>query len=401
MLLKPTSAPIGTATSQRSARVTRSTIAEVDLTALAFNLKGVRQRVGPGVSVMAVVKANAYGHGMVDVARFAEGRSADAFGVALAEEGVTLRKAGITSPILAFTLPSKAQAELYPEFGLEATVCSLTEARHLNRAGERRRRTVPVHIKVDTGMNRLGLRVEHLAGYLGAMARLKRLEVKGIFTQFATADERNKKFAYMQLGRFCRALDIAHQERALPEVIHMANSAAILDLPESTFTMVRPGIMIYGYYPSRETTESVPLRPVMTLKSRVSFVKWIKAGDGVGYNRRFVARRRTQIATLPIGYGDGYSRLLSGKASVLLNGRRYPIAGTIAMDQMMVDVGTDDVAQGDEAILIGEQEKERITAWDLADPLGTIPYEVCCWVNTRVPRVYLHRRPRTSTKGSR
>jgi alanine racemase len=223
---------------------------------------------------------------------------------------------------------------------------------------------------------------------LDSLSKLRRLEIKGVYTHFAMADIRDKSFCRQQLSEFHRALDILRKERVSPEVIHCAGSAGILDLPESWFTMVRPGIMLYGYYPSHETTESVPLKPVLSLKSRVSLVKWVEPGESVSYGRRFIAKQRTRIATLPLGYADGYVRSLTGRSSVLIGNKRFPTAGTICMDQLMVDVGGEDVRVGDEAVLIGRQHRERISAWDLATTLGTIPYEICTNISSRVPRIH-------------
>lgn len=336
---------------------------------------------------MAVVKANAYGHGLVEVAKYVE-KLTDYLGLAIPEEGRTLREVGVKSPIHIFTLPAKGQAELYPQFELEATICSLNEARWLQRAAERARRSIDVHLKVETGMNRIGARVEELPTLIRSLRRYRRLRVKGLFSHFATAEEKDKSFARKQLDRFHQAIEIARREGLSPELYHIANSGAILDLPESYFSMVRAGIMMYGYYPSAETTESVKLRTAMRLRSKVSYVKWIDAGETVGYGRRFVATRRTKIATVPIGYADGFTRLLSGRASVLINGKLFPVVGTIAMDQMMVNVGKDDVEVGDEVVLIGSQSNLTLSAWEIARKLGTVPYEVCCWVSARVPRLY-------------
>lgn len=340
---------------------------------------------------MAVVKANAYGHGLVEVAKYVENIT-DYLGVAILEEGRTLREAGLKSPIHIFTLPAKAQAELYPRFDLEATICSLQEARWLQRAAERAERTIDVHLKVETGMNRIGARVEELPSLIRSLRRYRRLRVKGLFSHFATAEEKDKSFARTQLDRFHQAIEVARREGLSPELYHIANSGAILDLPESYFSMVRAGIMMYGYYPSADTTESVSLRRAMRLRSKVSYVKWIDAGETVGYGRRFVATRRTTIATVPIGYADGFTRLLSGRASVIINGKLFPVVGTIAMDQMMVNVGKDDVEVGDEVVLIGSQGNVTLSAWDIARKLGTVPYEVCCWVSARVPRIYRRKR---------
>ena len=336
---------------------------------------------------MAVVKADAYGHGLTEVAAYLD-RRAEYLGVAIPEEGLKLREAGLSGPILVFTLPWKDQASLFPRHNLEATVCSLAEARWLESAAEHARRNVVIHLKIETGMNRLGARVEQLPPLLRALSTMRRLEVKGVYSHFATADENNKRFARRQLEEFHRALGVIQRANVSPELIHMANSGAILDLPESYFSMVRAGIMLYGYYPSHETSERISLTPSMRFKSRVSLVKRIERGETVGYGRRFVTRRRTNIVTVPLGYADGFTRLLSGKAEVLIHGKKFPVAGSVAMDQLMVDAGNEDVRIGDEVVVLGTQGSHSISAWDIADALGTVAYEVCCWVSARVPRVY-------------
>ena len=365
---------------------TRPTVAEIDLRALAHNLSGIRRKVGKHVKVMGVVKANAYGHGIVEVSKFLEQRSIDYLGVANAEEGVLLREAGISVPIHVFTLPSDTQASLFPSFGLEPTVCAEYDARLLNTQAQRSKSKLRVHIKIDTGMNRIGIKPGDLEGFLKVLGKLRWLDVKGVYTHFATADKREKAYSRRQLELFDESLEILRAEGVTPEHTHCAGSAGILDLPESHYSMVRPGIMLYGYYPSHETTESVPLKPVLTLKSRVSLVKWIAPGESVSYGRRFTARRRTAIATLPVGYADGYMRSLTGQSEVIIGGKKFPTVGTICMDQIMVDVGNHDVRAGDEAVLVGRQGSEVITAWDLAARVGTIPYEICTNISSRVPR---------------
>jgi alanine racemase len=369
-------------------RVTNPTIAIVDLGAIAFNLRGIRKRVGPGVKIMAIVKANAYGHGYAEVSRFVARGYADYLGVAIAEEGVQLRNLGIDAPIQVFLLPTKEQCTLMCEYGLEPTICSEREVHWLNALGASRRTTIPAHLKIDTGMNRIGVKPAQLEAFLKRLARAKRIELKGVFTHFATAEQSNKSFTLKQLDEFHRCLEILYRHGIQPPLVHCANSAAILDLPATYFSMVRPGLTMYGYYPSRTTSESIPLRPALTLKTQVGLVKRIKAGEGVSYGRRFIASRSTSIATLPVGYGDGYFRLLSGKSSVLMQGRRFPVVGAICMDQMMVDVGNAHFRAGEEAVLIGSQKRERIGAWEIADCLGTIPYEIFCAISSRVPRIY-------------
>ncbi len=366
---------------------TRPTVAEIDLHALAYNLKGIRKKVGRDVKVMAVVKANAYGHGIVEVARFLQQSAVEYFGVANAEEGVILREAGITAPIHVFTIPASTQVPAFTSFGLEPTVGSEVEARLLNTQARRSGKILNIHIKVDTGMNRIGARPRDLTKLVKVLSVLRQLEIKGVYTHFATADRRDKSYSRQQLALFHQSLEMLRAEGIVPETVHCAGSAGILDLPESYFSMVRPGIMMYGYYPSDETTASVPLKPVLSLKSRVSVVKWIEPGESVSYGRRYIASRRTRIATLPLGYADGYMRLLTGQSSALIGGTVFPIVGTICMDQLMVDVGNADVRVGDEAVLIGRQGRKAITAWDLASKIGTIPYEICTNISSRVPRI--------------
>lgn len=366
---------------------TRPTVAEIDLKALAGNLHGICKQVGSGVRLMGVVKANAYGHGILEVSRFLERRHIDYLGVANAEEGVALRESGIKTPVHVFTLLSAEQAVLPVRYNLEPTICSEESAALLNKHAQRAKRTIPVHLKIDTGMNRIGARVNDLARLLNGLGSMRRIEIKGVYTHFATADWKDKSFSRQQLAEFHKGLDILRGAGIEPELVHCAGSAGILDLPESYFSMVRPGIMMYGYYPSQETSESVALRPILSLKSRVSLVKWIEKGESVSYGRRYFASRRTKIATLPIGYADGYFRLLTGRSFVIIARKKFPIVGTICMDQLMVDVGTTDVGPGDEAVLIGRQGKESISAWDLAATLGTIPYEICTNISSRVPRI--------------
>lgn len=338
---------------------------------------------------MGVVKANAYGHGLVEVARSIVGKSADYLGVAFPEEGVALREQQITAPIHVFTLATQSQAHLYPEFNLEATICSLKDCRLLNAVGEKSGKTLSVHLKVETGMNRIGIQDKNLRWFLKSIKKFRRIEIKGVYTHFAQSGIRDKRYTKQQLSNFYRVLEIIKKENVSPEYIHCANSGALLDMPETYFDMVRAGITMYGCYPSLESSESIPLQPAMTLKTNVAFVKWIEEGESVSYGRRYFTKRETKIATLPIGYADGYARLLTGKASVLIHGKRFPVAGTICMDQMMVDVSRSDVRVGDEVVLIGRQGRNAISAWDVASLIETIPYEVFTGIASRVPRVYV------------
>lgn len=366
----------------------RPTIAQIDLQAIAFNVKGIRSRVGRNVKIMGVVKANAYGHGIEEVSKYVDRSLVDYFGVAFVEEGRILREAGIRKPIHVFTLPARTQAGAFVDYGLEPTVASSDDVRLLQGAAQKKRKTLPIHIKIETGMNRIGVRRRELPALLKDLGKSNRLSVAGVFTHFANSDERNKEFMSSQFREFESTLEYLAGQKVEPEHVHCANSAAILDAPQTYCSMVRPGVMMYGCYPSRTTSESIPLKPALTIKTRVAFVKWIEAGETVSYGRRYRAARRTRIATLPVGYADGYTRLLSGKSTALIRGNEYPVAGTICMDQLMVDAGDADIAPGDEAVLVGAQGSKRISLWDLAAKLETIPYEICCAISSRVPRIY-------------
>jgi alanine racemase len=368
---------------------TRPTAAHIQLPILLSNLRLIQRRVGRGVRVMAVVKANAYGHGILPVSRYLVSQGITDLGVAFAEEGVALRSAGIRAPIHVFALSDRSQAELCVEHRLDATVATVGDIRTLQRAADRRHRSVAVHLKIDTGMNRIGARPADLPGVLRALARARRVELKGVFTHFATSDVPGSPFVGQQLTRFDAALETVLRSGAQPEIIHAANSGAILHRPDATYSMVRAGILMYGYSPSGPDDRTLPVRPALSLISRVAQVKRIERGETVSYGRRYRAVRPTTIATIPVGYADGLFRSLTNTgAEVLIEGRRFPIVGTICMDQCMVDCGGAEVGVGDRATVIGRSSSSIITAWDVARLAGTIPYEVTCAISARVPRVY-------------
>lgn len=365
--------------------------AAVDLSALRANLRGVRARVGRHPRIMAVVKANAYGHGMLPLVKSVlDHGSAQYFGVAIPEEGRLLRAFFPSVPVHVFTAPLKEQAPLFAEHGLEATACDFAVVKALNAAGARAGRAVAVHVKVDTGMGRIGVTPEETHAFVRAVQALPWIELKGIWTHFATSDEKDLTFARRQLSEFRSVVTSLELAGVHVPLVHCANSGAIMQMPESYFDMVRPGIMMYGYAPSHETRATVPLRPVMSVKATVGFVKRVAKGTSISYGRRYIAKRATTIASVTFGYADGYFRRLTGSARVLIRGRSYPVAGTVCMDQIMVDVGNDAVRTGDEVVLIGRSGRRTITGWDVADAAGTIPYEVTCAVSQRVPRRYIH-----------
>ena len=364
------------------------THAIVNLEALRQNLSSVRAIVGPRVGVMAVVKSNGYGHGALAVAREAVSAGASYLAVARIDEGVELRKGGIETPILAFEIAADWQLPKALDHSLDLTVASFRGAAAINEVAGTAGRRPKVHVKVDTGMGRLGMNTREAAGVIERIAHLDNVEVAAVWSHFATADEEDQTYARKQLARFHEVLDDIGRKGIPVPLRHMANSAGILTLPESHFDMVRPGIMLYGVPPRKNMTIRHPLSPVMSVVSFVAFLKEVDAGSGISYGKTFVTRTRTRIATVPIGYADGYFRGLSNRSHVLIRGTRYPVVGTVSMDQIMVEVGMDsNVRENDIVTLIGRDGKEEITAHELADILGTIPYEIMCAVSSRVARV--------------
>lgn len=361
----------------------RGTYAGVSLENYRRNIGAVRSLIGGSVRLMAVVKADAYGHGLIRIAGAAQEARADWLGVALAEEGIALREAGITLPILVFT-GLRAQDTLDAvRHGLTLTVFTPEHLAFARAAAEQSGRAAEVHIKLDTGMNRIGVREEgDLRALLEETSLHPGLRLTGAFTHFACADDPDPAFTDRQLARFHR------MAKALPEgiLLHTAGSSALLTRPDTRFHMVRAGLALYGYSP---VATPLPLEPVLSWKAEISHVKAIQAGESVSYGATFTARETTRVASLSVGYGDGFSRLLSNRGTVLISGRRCRVLGRVCMDQIMADVtGIPDVRPGDEAVLIGRQGGEMITAEDIARETGTIPYEVLLNISKRVPRRY-------------
>jgi alanine racemase len=361
-------------------------VATIDLSALAHNFSEVTGRIG-GRKVLAVVKAQAYGHGAVPVGRRLVELGASMLGVALVEEGRELREAGITAPILVMGPVFPEQAEALVRLSLTPVVFTTTVADALSQAATELRRTVSVHVKIDTGMGRVGITPEEAAGFIAGIAKLKGIKVDGLMTHFSDADLRDRQFASAQMDRF-ESLVRSLEERGISVVLrHAANSAAVLAFDRALLTMVRPGLMLYGYDPL-EQSSGADLRPVLSLVSRIAFLKKVPAGTPISYGRTFVTKRESRIATVPVGYADGYSRALSNRGEAIVRGRRVPVVGRVCMDMTMLDVTDVPQAQaGDEVVLIGRQGNERITADDIAARTGTIAYEVLCGIAGRVPRV--------------
>jgi alanine racemase len=367
--------------------VVRPTLVEVDLDRLTGNLQAIRQQTAPA-RVMAILKANAYGHGMVEVARHMVTQGIDYLGVAVLEEGIHLREQGIDIPILVLGGILGNQVPLFIQHDLTITASSIEKLQQTDRAAQQMGKKARVHLKIDTGMERIGVHYYNAGSFLEASLSCKNIIVEGIFSHFANSDSLDLSSARLQLERFNEVLRF-YEKHSLPAPIrHIANSAAILQLPESYFDMVRPGILLYGVYPNREIPPTVPVRPALTWKSNVVYFKVIQPGHPVGYGSTWQTYHMVRAVTIPVGYGDGYFRSMSGRAHVILRGKKYPVIGRIAMDQIVVNIEWDSAYNGDEVLLVGEGEQESITCADLADWAGTIPYEILTNINTRVPRIY-------------
>ena len=364
----------------------RPTYAVVGLSRLRANLLAVKRHVSPA-RVMAILKANAYGHGLEAVARCLD-PEADAFGVALVEEGIVLRRLGILKPILVFGGVWTRQIPLFLDHGLTLTVPSLARLRDVEEAAAARRARVRVHLKIDTGMERLGVHHYHAEGLLEAAARSPHVEVEGIYSHFANADAEDLADARAQLARFLEVLRF-YERRSLPvPQRHLAGSAALLRLPESHLDLVRPGILLYGVYPYAGAPRVIEVQPALSWRSRVVYFKVVEAGSPVSYGSTWKSDHPVRVVTIPVGYGDGYFRSMSNRAQVILRGQRYSQAGRICMDQTMVNIEAGSGYNGDEVVLIGEQGDARVTVEELAEWAGTIPYEILTAVSDRVPRVY-------------
>jgi alanine racemase len=370
----------------------RPTWAEIDLDNLAFNFRSVRDFVGRDLKYMAVVKADAYGHGAVECARRLEAEGVDWFGVALPEEGVELRQAGIRKLILCLGGFWDGQESVALNYNLTPVIFQIEKARTLNEAAKSRGTDVAIHVKVDTGMGRIGVRYDQVAAFAEELRQLDHLRLEGVMTHFAAADDlAQSDFTNRQIKRFDEAVAAFREKGFNPSYLDLANSPGAVGHPASRGNMVRLGGVLYGLGGDvlpREI-EKPDLRPVMSLHTRIAHLKRVPAGETIGYGRTFTTKAESLIATVPIGYQDGYSRSLSNVGKAILRGVYVPVAGRISMDWTMLDVSSiTDAKLDDHVILIGEQGNSRITAEDIARATGTISYEVTCSIDRRVPRVY-------------
>ena len=365
---------------------TRATWAEIDLAAYAENIEQIKTCVKPGAKLCMVVKADAYGHGAIPCARVAVEHGADYLALATIGEGVELREAGFTQPILllGMILPEEAQAVV--DADITQVACTKELAKALSDAAVRLGKSAKVHLKIETGMGRIGVRPEEAADLAAYIVSLPGLELEGAFSHFATADSRDKSYTKQQLALFQQALDAIEAKGIDIPIRHIAESAAILEIPEAHYDMVRVGIIQHGLWPSDEVSHPIELQETMKLYAKIVFLKKLRVGESIGYGREFVAKRESIIATLPIGYADGYIRAYSPEGYVILHGQKAPIAGRVCMDQVMVDVtDIEGVKVGDTALLFGGKALPTDTA---AGWLHTINYEVTCLIAPRVPRVY-------------
>ena len=368
--------------------IVRPTRVEVNLRILAENHKQIKKHV-KDCKVMPVLKANAYGHGLVRVAQLYEELKADSLGVAVVEEGILLREMGIKMPILVLGGVWGNQIPLFLKHNLSITASSIEKLKQIDETAAQLKIKATVHLKIDTGMERVGVHYYNAEKFLETSHSLKNTNVEGIYSHFATAESEDLTFTKLQLERFNEVLEYYNNHSIKPPIRHISNSGAILQLSEANLDMVRPGIMMFGVYPSENVKKTIEVKPALSWKSLVVYFKVIKAGNAVGYGLTYKPNHNIRAVTVPVGYGDGYFRSLSNKAKVIINGEKYPVIGNVSMDQIVVNIENNSAYNSDEVILLGNDGKNSITAEDLAKWAGTIPYEILTNINTRVPRIYL------------
>lgn len=369
----------------------RLTKAVIDISNLSKNYLNIRKKVGSS-KIMAIVKADAYGHNVKFVTNSLNSlgeQKPEYYAVATADEGVELRKLKVRQPILIFDPIDKYQVNNFFKYQL---IPSVFTSEHLNILIKEKKRLksnkkILVHIKVDTGMNRLGVDFIEAAKFVQNLSKNKNFVIDGIFTHFACSDEVGSSYTKLQIKRFNKVLNKLKENNINFGLAHAANSGAIIDFPEAYYDMVRPGISLYGYYPSLKTSESIKLHPVMSLVSKVSTVRKVNKNESISYSRKYITRKNTTIISVPIGYADGFFRLLTNKAQAIIKNKVYHQVGTVTMDRIMFDVGNDSINVYDDVILIGKSKKLNIDAWDLSKIINTIPYEITCGISKRVPRV--------------
>jgi alanine racemase len=360
---------------------------KISLSALSHNFQTIKGLVTPS-EVLCVVKANAFGHGIIECSHTLEKCGAKWFGVALVEEGILLRQSGIKGRILVFGGIYNAQVDQYIANDLELTASSTFKLKQIDEIASQMKKKAKLHLEFDSGMGRIGVRVESADDLIQAAKNCPWCEIVGAYSHFSSADDPDaEEFTAQQLSKFSNVVAKMKAAFGSSTICHMSNSAGITSKPDAQFDLVRPGLLLYGVNPNSALT-NLDLKPVLSLNTKVVYVKTVPANTPISYGRTWTSQKESRILTLPIGYGDGYFRALSNKASVLINGKRYPIVGRVCMDQMMVDVGNDTVFNGDDVVLLGSQGKEEITVQELADLAGTISYEIFTMLNNRLPRQF-------------
>jgi alanine racemase len=367
----------------------KKTHIEIDLNAIKHNLTAIRERIGNDSAILFAVKADGYGHGAVKVTRMAEDHElCNMFGVSSPLEGIELREAGIKLPILnlGLILPRRDVIDTVLDYDLTQTVADYNLAKEISLAAKDKRKTALLHLKIDTGMGRIGCLADSALEIGKKISTLENIILEGIFTHFPVSDETDSEFTRTQVGTFKSIIEQFEKADIKIKYKHTANSGGILNYKESFFNMIRPGLIAYGYRPSENCENSIELSPSMTFKSYIIFIKRVPKGTRLSYGLIYKTESDTNIATVPVGYGDGYSRSLSSKGKVIINGKIYPVAGRVCMDQILIDLGNNEYPLGTDVILFG---KEKITAETVAEWIGSVPYEVTCAISKRVQKVYL------------
>ncbi len=366
----------------------RATFVEIDTNNLRHNIKKIQQSIGTS-KVLAVVKANCYGHGIDKIPKILQEEGVDFYAVAFADEAIPLREAGIDSPILVLVPGNSIDAELFCNYNLHALASSPEFMHTLSKQAALHNQVISVHLNVDTGMNRDGVPLNQVMEFYEYVRSLKNLEIVGICTHFSSSQS-DMEFSRQQIGLFNEITEKLQAAGCNFRYIHIANSAGFINFPDARFNYIRPGISMYGVLPADYLYEKIDLKPVLSLKTKINFIKKIGVGESVGYDRMFKAVKPTTVATIPVGYGDGYFKSLQGKADCLIRGKRFPLIGTVCMDQCMIMIGDDESVQyGDEVVLIGAQGDDYISIDELAEKAGTIPYEIMTNLNSRLPRKYI------------
>ena len=383
----------------QSQMTSRPTWAEIDVAALRFNLANIRARIDGNdigqserpVQIMGVVKANAYGHGLIRTACEMVKAGVEQLGVAFVEEGIALRRAGIAVPILVLGGIVGPQLRDFLEHDLMITASSVWKLDLIEEAAQALNKRAKIHVKIDTGMERLGIHHYNAAQLFEAVTATRHCDLCGVFSHLASSQSSDGSFTQLQLERFLDAISWFEKQGLPTPLRHIANSGGVLQHPATWLDMVRPGLLAYGVYPGDDVEKTIDVKPVLSLKTRVVYFKVVPEGARVGYDGTWTAARDSRVVTLPVGYGDGYRRSLSNKGEVLIRGARYRIAGVVSMDQITVDIGQGTAYNNDEVVLIGSQNDEKISIEQVARWMDTIPYEVLTGINTRVPRVYVER----------